>query len=162
MASKLLLIEDVDNLGRSGDVVSVKPGFARNWLLPRGFAVAANKQTLGMRDRLRKEREERAAVDKADAEKLAEQLAAVTLTTVVKVDQDGHMYGSVTVHEIADLLASQANIVVEKRAIVLKHPIKAIGVHQVPLKLKEGVVSSITVKVMEEGAQEAAETPAQK
>lgn len=159
MAAKLLLIEDVEDLGRSGDIVSVKPGFARNFLLPRGFAVVADKGALRMQARLKEEREKQAALDKAEAEKSAEQIVAVTLSTIVKVDQDGHMYGSVTAHDIADLLQSQANIVIEKRSIVLKHAIKAIGVHKINVKLKEGVTASLTLKVMSEEGQFADEEP---
>lgn len=160
MAAKLLLIEDVEDLGRSGDIVSVKPGFARNFLLPRGFAVVADKGALRMQARLKEEREKQAALDKAEAEKSAEQIAAVILSTIVKVDQDGHMYGSVTAHDIAELLQSQANIDLEKRAIVLKHPIKAVGVHKINVKLKEGVTTALTLKVMSEEGQFADEEPA--
>lgn len=160
MAAKLLLIEDVEDLGRSGDIVSVKPGFARNFLLPRGFAVVADKGALRMQARLQEEREKQAAQDKAEAEKAAEQIAGVTLSTIVKVDQDGHMYGSVSAHDVADLMQSQANITVEKRAIVLKHPIKALGVHKINVKLKEGVVATVTLKVMSEEGQFADEEPA--
>lgn len=161
MAAKLLLIEDVEDLGRSGEIVSVKPGFARNFLLPRGFAVIADKGTLRMQARLQKEREERAAVDKAEALKSAEELSGITLSTIVKVDHEGHMYGSVTAHDIVELLQSQANIAIEKRAITLKHPIKEVGVHTIHVKLKEGVTSTLTLKVMSEEEQTAAEAPAE-
>lgn len=160
MASKLLLIEDVEDLGRSGDVVNVKPGFARNFLLPRGFAVVADKNTLRMQARLKEEREKQAAVDRAEAEQAAAQLSDVVISAIVKVDQDGHMYGSVTAHEIADLLQTQANISLEKRCIVLKHPIKATGVHKINVKLKEGVMSSLTLKIISEDDQNVADTAA--
>ncbi|HEV8052587.1 MAG TPA: 50S ribosomal protein L9 [Parachlamydiaceae bacterium] len=160
MAAKLLLIEDVEDLGRSGDIVSVKPGFARNFLLPRGFAVVADKGALRMQARLQEEREKQAALDKADAEKSAEQITAVTLSTIVKVDQDGHMYGSVSAHDVAELAQSQANVTIEKRLIVLKHPIKALGVHKIVVKLKEGVTATLTLKVMSEEGQFADEEPA--
>lgn len=160
MAAKLLLIEDVQDLGRSGDIVTVKPGYARNFLLPRGVAVVADKGALRMQARLKEEREKKAALDKAEAEKTAGQIAEVTLSTIVKVDQDGHMYGSVSAHDIADLLLSQAGMEIEKRAIALKHPIKALGIHKVNVKLKEGVTASLTIKVMSEEGQFADEEPA--
>lgn len=160
MAAKLLLIKDVEDLGRSGDVVSVKPGFARNFLLPRGFAVVADKGALRMQARLKEARDTQSAQDKAEAEKSAEQISVVTLSTIVKVDQDGHMYGSVSAHDIAELLQSQANLTIEKRSIVLKHPIKALGVHKINVKLKEGVTSVFTLKVMSEEGQFADEEPA--
>jgi large subunit ribosomal protein L9 len=160
MASKLLLIEDVEHLGRSGDVVNVKPGFARNFLLPRGSAVVADKNTLRMQARLKEAREQKAAIDRAEAEQSAEQISGIVLSAIVKVDQDGHMYGSVTAHDVADLLQTQANITLEKRSIALKHPIKAVGVHKINVKLKEGVVSSLTLKVISEDDQTAGDAPA--
>lgn len=158
MAAKLLLIEDVEDLGRSGDLVSVKPGFARNFLLPRGFAVVADKGTLRMQARLKEEREKQAIVDRQESEKIAAGINDVVLTKVVKVDQEGHMYGSVSNHDVADLLQAQ-NIVLEKRSIALKHPIKETGVHKITVKLKEGVTATITLKVISEQDQLTEETP---
>lgn len=160
MAAKLLLIEDVEDLGRSGDIVSVKPGFARNFLLPRGMAVVADKGALRMQARLQEARVQKAAEDKAEAEKTAAQIEGITLSRVVKVDHEGHMYGSVSAHDIAELLVAHSNIELEKRLIGLKHPIKTLGVHKIAVKLKEGVVAHITLKVMSEEEQAAEEVPA--
>ncbi|MBS4168340.1 50S ribosomal protein L9 [Parachlamydia sp. AcF125] len=158
MAHKLLLIEDVENLGRSGDLVSVKPGYARNFLLPQGVAVLADKRALRMRARLQEEREKKAAIDKSESEKIAAQLAGVTLTSIVKVDHEGHMYGSVSITDIVHLLSAEHQIELEKRSVGLKHPIKALGVYTLPVKLKEGVTGSFTLKVIsEEASQQAAE-----
>lgn len=153
MATKLLLLEDVEALGRSGDIVNVKPGYARNFLMPQGFAVTADKAALRRQARLQEERRKRAIVDKQEAEKTASQLENLTLSTIVKVDHEGHMYGSVSALDIAHLMREQANIELEKRAIALKHPIKEVGVFPILIKLKEGVTSQITLKVIpEEGA----------
>lgn len=150
MATKLLLIDDVEDLGRSGDIVNVKPGYARNFLLPRGAAVIADRNALRRQARLQEERLKKAAADKQEAEKQAEVMANVTIETIVKVDHDGHMYGSVTTADIVHLLQEQASIGVDKRSVQLKHPIKEIGVHTIALKLKEGVVSSFTLKIVPE------------
>lgn len=150
MATKLLLIEDVEDLGRSGDIVNVKPGFARNYLLPNGVAVIADRNALRRQARLQEERMKKAAADKKEAEKQAEAIVNVTIETTVKVDHEGHMYGSVSAADIAHLLQEQASIGVEKRAIQLKHPIKEVGVHTIHLKLKEGVASSFTLKIIPE------------
>lgn len=150
MATKLLLIEDVEDLGRSGDIVSVRPGFSRNYLLPQGFAVVADKNALRMQARLQEERKKQAILDKQEADATASALQDVTLTTIVKVDQEGHMYGSVSAHDVVNLLQAQANIPLEKRAVVLKHAIKEIGAHQITIKLKEGVTASITLNVESE------------
>ena len=146
MKNQLLLIDDVDQLGRSGDVVSVKPGYARNFLLPKKKAVVADKHTLRMQVRLKEERAKRAAVDKVESESLAERINGMTLTIEVKVDPEGHMYGSVAANDIVRLFAEQG-IELERRNVVLLQPIKQLGEYPVVLKLKEGVPAQITLKV---------------
>lgn len=150
MATKLLLLEDVEALGRSGEVVSVKPGYARNYLLPQGLAVTADKQALRQQDRLKEERQKKAVADKQESDKVAASLEGITLTTVVKVDHEGHMYGSVTAHEIAHLLQEQQRMELDKKTIQLKHPIKTTGIHVIHVRLKEGVTASFNLKVMSE------------
>lgn len=147
MPNKLLLIDDVESLGRSGDIVSVKPGYARNFLLPMGFAVVANKATLKMQARLQEERLQKAIQDKQESTELAARLEGQVLSTIVKVDHEGHMYGSVSSGDIVHLLQQQLSLDLEKRAIQLKHAIKEIGVHQIHVKLKEGVTASFSLKV---------------
>lgn len=160
MASKLLLIEDVEDLGRSGDVVTVRPGFARNFLLPRGLAVVADKGAIRMQARLQEQRRQKAAEDKKEAESLAAQLSDITLTKVVKVDHEGHMYGSVTAQDIIHLVHDQAKISLEKRSLQVKQPFKEIGVHKVNVKLKEGVTTSFTLKIISEADKESSEAEA--
>ncbi|ADI38185.1 50S ribosomal protein L9 [Waddlia chondrophila 2032/99] len=156
MATQLLLIEDVEDLGRSGDVVSVKPGYARNFILPKGLGIIADKNALRMQARLQEERQKRAAEDRSEAEALAKVIEGATLTAVVKVDAEGHMYGSVASLDIVHLMQEQKSILIEKKNVQLKHPIKTTGVHQIPLRLKEGVEASFTLKVIsEEGEQTA-------
>ncbi len=147
MANKLLLLEDVEALGRSGDIVGVKPGYARNFLLPQGLAVVADKRALRMQARLQEERKKRAIVDRKESEELATKLEGQNLTTIVKVDHDGHMYGSVNASDVADLLAQQMSIHLEKRAIQLKQSIKATGTHTIHVKLKEGVQSTFSLTI---------------
>lgn len=154
MATQLLLIEDVEDLGRSGDVVSVKPGYARNFILPKGLGIIADKNALRMQARLQEERQKRAAEDRSEAEALAKVIEGATLTAVVKVDAEGHMYGSVASLDIVHLMQEQKSLLIEKKNVQLKHPIKTTGVHQIPLRLKEGVEASFTLKVIsEEGEQ---------
>ena len=147
MANKLLLVQDVEHLGRSGDLVSVKQGFARNFLLPNGLAVIADKSTLRMQARLKEEREKKAAVDRQEAEKTAAAIDGIVLLKVVKVDHEGNMYGSVTAHDVAELLTASSNIAFEKRSLGMKHAIKQTGVHKITVKLNEGVTASISLKV---------------
>jgi large subunit ribosomal protein L9 len=150
MATKLLLLEDVEALGRSGEIVNVKPGFARNFLLPQGFAVIADKRALRQQEKLREERQKKAVADKNESDQVAAKIEGITLTTVVKVDHDGHMYGSVTPHEIISLLQEQQKIELEKKNIPMKHAIKTTGAHVIHVKLKEGVEASFNLKVMSE------------
>lgn len=153
-ATKLLLVKDVEDLGRSGEIVSVKPGYARNKLLPCGSAVVADKKALRMQARLQEERAKKAIADKADAEALKEKIEAIEgLTTVVKVDHEGHMYGSVTALEVAQLLEQQVSIHVEKRCVQLKHPIKETGEFTIHLKLNEGVATQVKLTIEPEQAQ---------
>lgn len=151
MATKLLLVEDVEDLGRSGDIVSVKPGYARNYLLPQKYALVADKRSLQLQARLQEERKKRALEDKQESEKLAEQLTSIALTIHVKVDHEGKMYGSVTVLDIVELLAQQ-NVNVEKRSVQLKHAVKTVGEHTIPLRLKEGVTGQVVLNVLPENA----------
>lgn len=147
-ATKLLLVKDVEDLGRSGQIVSVKPGYARNKLLPSGLAVLADKKALRMQARLQEQRSQKALADKADSEQLKTKLEEfATLTKIVKVDHEGNMYGSVTAHDIVTLLQEQASIEVEKRFVQLKHPLKKTGSFDIHLKLNEGVTADIKLNI---------------
>jgi|SRR3989338_91183 len=144
--NQLLLLEDVDGLGRCGDVVSAKPGFIRNYLLPREMAVYANKHTLRMRSKLQEERAKRAIHDKKEAEELALRINEMKLELEVKVDPDGHMYGSVSSLDLVHLLEKEG-IAVERKNFLLPHAIKTLGEHPIPLRLKEGVPATFILKI---------------
>lgn len=159
MATKLLLIEDVEDLGRSGDIVSVKPGYARNRLIPMGAAVVADKNAIKRQARLQEERLKKAAEDKKQSEGLAQAIEGKTVTTSVKVDHEGHMYGSVSIADIVHLVQDQLSMALEKRWVQLKHPIKKTGTYNVIVKLPEGVTAGFHVKVSAEGAENELETP---
>ncbi|MGA8165334.1 MAG: 50S ribosomal protein L9 [Waddliaceae bacterium] len=150
MAQKLLLVKDVKDLGRSGDIVKVKPGYARNYLLPKGLAMIASKHALRLQERLQEDRLKKAAQDRKEAEVLAERLKEVTLESVVKIDQEGHMYGSVSLLDVVRLLQEQQQIVIDKHSVQLKHPIKTIGIHTIEFKLDEDVTAAVRIKVMSE------------
>lgn len=147
---KLLLLKDVGVLGRQGDVVTVKPGFARNFLLPQGFALRADRNALRRVEALQAERKLIAAADLKASEAMAVRLKDVVVETEVKVDQDGHMYGSVSIADLLHLLADQQKIELQKHDIQLKHPIKKLGEHTISVKLKEGVEASFVVRVVSE------------
>lgn len=149
MRNQLLLLEDVEDLGRSGELVTVKPGYSRNFLIPQKKAVVADKFTLRMQAKLQEERSRRAAVDKKESEEIAQKIQGITLDIEVKVDPDGHMYGSVTALDIVRLFETQG-IHIERKGVLLLHPIKTLGFHSVQLKLKEGVPVQVTLNVLTE------------
>lgn len=162
MATRLLLLKDVDTLGRSGDIVNVRPGYARNFLLPQGMAVIASAGTLRMQENLQKKRQEQASADRQESEQLAARIEEAIITKVVKVDPEGHMYGSVTVADIQELLQQETGIELERRVFQVKHAIKSTGVHQILVRLKEGVTATFNLKVMsEEGHRASLESEAE-
>lgn len=151
MAIKLLLVQDVEDLGRSGDVVNVREGYARNYILPKRLGVIADNNALRRQEALQEARKQQAVTDKAGADALAKTLEAIVLEAEVKVDPEGHMYGSVSQQDIIKLIQDQKNLTVEKRYIVMKHPIKEVGIHRIEFKLKEGVTAFCTLKIAPEG-----------
>lgn len=153
MMTKVLLIEDVDDLGRKGEVFSVKPGFAFNYLLPQKFAIIADKASLRKQARLQEERKQKAIHDRQESETMASQLNGESIETTVKVDHEGHMYGSVSVLDIIHLIKLKTGIDLDKRMVQLAHPLKEVGVFPISLRMKEGVEASITLKIIPEEIQ---------
>lgn len=154
MKQQYLLIADVEDIGRSGEVISAKAGFARNFLLPQQKAVLASEHTLRMQKRLQEERSKQADVDRKEAEALAGKLNGLTLKITVKVDPEGNMYGSVGPTDIIELFGKEG-YTMDRRNIGINKPIKVIGKHPMTLKLKEGVTVAYTLHI--EGVQANAE-----
>lgn len=152
MKQQYLLIEDVEDVGRSGELIFAKPGFARNYLLPQEKAVPASAHTLRMQAQLQAERAEKAAVERKNAENLAAKIQGMALTITVKVDPEANMYGSVGPSDIIELFAKEG-IEVDRRSIGLTKPIKVVGAHPLTLKLKEGVTCGYTLHIIGELAQ---------
>lgn len=146
MQYQVLLLEDISDVARKGEIIKVKPGFARNYLLPQKKATLVDKRTIRFQERLREERAKQAAEDKKASEKIASDLKGQSFKTVVKVDPDGNMYGSVTAADIAKLL-KENGFSVSKKCVILAHPIKTLGNHEVELHLKEGVFVSFQLTV---------------
>ncbi|QVE49348.1 50S ribosomal protein L9 [Chlamydia crocodili] len=152
MKQQLLLLEDVDGLGRSGDIVTARPGYIRNYLMPKRKAVIAGAGTLRLQAKLKEERLLRAAEDRAESEKLAEALRDVTLEFQVRVDPDNNMYGSVTISDIIDEAAKKNIILTRKNFPHSHYAIKNLGKKSVPLKLKEDVTATLFVEVSSESS----------
>lgn len=151
MATNWLLLEDVIGAGRKGEIVTrIKPGYARNYLEPKGFIIRADKHTVKLQEKLQEERKVRAEQDKQQALKFAETLKDVTLEITVKCDKSGHLYGSVSTQDIANLLHDKTSITLNKRNVQLRRPIKQAGTYQVDLSLDEGVLAQVTLNVLSE------------
>lgn len=146
---EIILRQAVENLGKPGDVVKVKPGYARNYLLPRGLAYEA---TPGNLKRIQQERDRLEAAEnerRSQAQSVAEKLEQVSLTFSARVGEEGKLFGSVTAADIAQQLEGQG-FHVEKRQIDLHESIKALGVYRIPIRLHADVKPEVRVWVIKQ------------
>jgi len=148
---KLILREDVENLGKGGELVEVKAGYGRNFLLPRGLAVLANPKNVRELDHQKKMAEAKAAKLKASAEAVSRRLADTPIVLKRKVGEQDKLYGSVTALDIVEALAARG-LQLDRRTIDLAEPIKAVGDFEVPVKLHREVVGKAKVKVEAEAS----------
>lgn len=145
---KVILTQDVKNLGKKNTLVNVSDGYARNFLIPKGLAVEATASAVNemkLKENAEKTRKEN---ERANARKLAEKLKGITVTFVTKSGDNGKLFGSITAKDIADKLEKEHNVQVDKKKIMLPDVIKSLGVYDVELKLHAGVSSNIKVKVI--------------
>ena len=143
---KVILIQDVENLGKVGQSVNVKAGYARNYLVPKKLALFATDQNMKSIETMIKQQEIKQAKERSNLESLAKILNKLTLKFKLKAGEEGKLFGSVTSQMISDELANQ-KLDVNKREIVLDDPIKELGSHKVSVELGEGITASIKVKV---------------
>jgi large subunit ribosomal protein L9 len=143
---EVILREDVPHLGTIGDIVKVRPGYARNYLLPRGLAAIADQRNLGALEHERRLVEEKRRRALTTAETLAQKLAAVRIVITARAGDEGKLFGSVTNIDIERALSEQG-LTVDRRRIRLDEPIKTLGEHKVPLTLTAGVPCEVTVTV---------------
>ena len=146
---KVILREDIDGLGKSGELVTVKDGFGRNFLLPRKKAVLANEQNIRQLEHEKGVISARNAKLKGAAEEQAKKLGAVKVTIKRKVGEQDKLFGSVTALDIAEALSAQGQQV-DRRGLHLPEPIKTVGNHEVELRLHRDVVAKIKVDVVAE------------
>ncbi len=152
---ELLLKENVEHLGLRGDIVKVRAGYGRNYLIPKGLALMATRANVKLIERERQRLVKLAEAELAAAQSLGEKLSGATLTFQRKAGENGTLYGSVTSMDIAEALAAQ-QLEVDRRRIALKETIKALGEYEVPVKLHRDVVASVKVIVVSEAAAPAA------
>lgn len=146
---QIILQEDVDKLGNRGQVVEVKAGYARNFLLPRKLAIEATAGNMKRLEKMRTAFAKKEAVEQGDAEKLAELLNSVSIEIARKTGENDQLFGSVTSADVAESLAAQG-YTIDKRKVVLANPIKQIGEYQVPIKLHREIAGTIKLTVKKE------------
>lgn len=147
---KVILRQNVPTLGNEGDIVGVKPGYARNYLLPKGLAFEATASAMKQIEEDRRRAESRAKKDYLEARRRAAQLEGVSLTFHARAGEEGKLFGSITPADIADRLNEQPGVdfEVDRHKIVLDEPIKALGVFSVPVRLHHDVQPEVKVWVI--------------
>jgi large subunit ribosomal protein L9 len=149
---KVILTEEIRGLGSRGDIVNVKDGYARNFLLPKNLAREATAGNLKSIEQERKKWALLAEQEKVTAQKAADSVKGTKVTIQKRVGENGHLFGSVTANEIADALEARG-IPVDKRRIELGHPIKSAGLHDVDVRLHREVTAHIQVEVVPLGVE---------
>ncbi len=152
---KVILQETMDGVGHLGDLLDVRDGFARNFLLPRKKAVLADSRSIKAFEHVKRVAAEKAKKEKLEIEAHAKNVSAVTLTIEAQVGKDDKMFGSVTSKDLAEALAAQG-FTIDRRKIQLAQPIKEVGTVTVPIKMPREVTATITVRVVKKQEPEAA------
>jgi large subunit ribosomal protein L9 len=145
---RVVLRSDIDNLGNRGDIREVADGYARNYLLPRNFAIVAGDGVEAQATAMRRARDRRDARDREAAENVARQLVPVVVKVPARAGAEGKLYGSVTSTDVVGAVAEQTGIELDRRRLHLDDPIRTLGVHEVPVKLHADVEFRITVDVV--------------
>ena len=146
---KIILKQDFESLGKTGEIVNVKDGYARNYLIPKNIAALATAKNMQILEQEKKMSVFRQEKDKHVAEALAEELQKISITAAVAVGEEDKVFGSVTAQNISDLLAEKGHDI-DKRKILLPEPIKALGVYTVPIKLHSDVEAKVRIWVVKE------------
>ena len=146
---KVILLQDIKNVGKKDEIINRSDGYARNYLFPKKLAVEATKDNLNQlkarQDTAKRKKEQ----EKEEAKQLAEKLKKITLSIQVKAGENGKIFGGVTAKEIAENLKEQQNIEIDKKKIIVKETIKALGNYSVEIKLYEGISANLAVSVRE-------------
>jgi large subunit ribosomal protein L9 len=145
---KIILTQEVDGLGAAGDVVEVKNGYGRNFLLPQGFAIRWTRGAQSQADSIKNARSARAVRDEAHAAEIKSKLEKAPVDVKVKAGQGGRLFGAVTVGDVAEALGEVAGESIDKRTIVLGGAIKTLGAHQVSIKLHDEVSAAVALNVI--------------
>jgi large subunit ribosomal protein L9 len=144
---KVILQKTVERLGDPGDVADVADGYARNFLIPRGLAIRAEKGAVRHAESLKRAHESRTKARKGEFEALAAQLIRAPVVVTARVGEEGRLFGSVTANDIAEALSAQAGVPVDRRDVHLEEPIRSVGTHEVTVHLHPEVDPVVTVDV---------------
>jgi large subunit ribosomal protein L9 len=145
---KIILRADVSNVGKKGDVVDVSEGYARNYLVAKGLGLKATDGAVAQAAAMRRSRDLKDARDREAAEKLARALVPVVIRIPAKAGSEGRLFGSVTANDIVVAVQTQTGASLDRRRLHLDDPIKALGVHEVPVRLHPEVEFRVTVEVV--------------
>lgn len=144
---KVILRQDIDGVGRRGDIVSVADGHGRNYLLPRGMAIVASEGAVNQANAMRRARDLREASDRAAAQTVAEALTAKPITVKAKAGNEGRLFGSVTTADVAAAINAQAGVSLDRKKIVSK-PIRTTGSHNVQVRLHADVECTVKLNIV--------------
>jgi len=144
---EIILLDKIDNLGNVGDVVKVKPGYARNYLFPKGLAVRSSKRNIAFVEEKRKNIELKIAKEEQASQAIFDSLKNVEILMEVEVGENDKLFGSVTTMDLQKALNDQ-NIEIEKQDILLDNPIKSLGVYDIPIKVTSSLKQNIKVNVV--------------
>lgn len=144
---KVLLLQDVKGLGKKGDICEVKDGYGRNFLVGKGLADFATNEVINRYKATQKKVAEMAAEEKSLMEMTAKKISEIAVKIIQKVGANGSLYGAITKEDIAEALAKEHRIEIDKKTIELKSPIKSTGIYEVEIKLGHGIHATLKVDV---------------
>lgn len=147
MSTRVILRTDLSGVGKRGDIVEVADGYARNYLMPKGFALAASDGAVNQAKAMRRARDLRDAADRESAQSIASALVARTIVIPMKAGSEGRLFGSVTTGDIAQAIHTQANISIDRKKLHVE-PIKVLGTYSVSVKLHSDVEFPVNVDVV--------------
>jgi large subunit ribosomal protein L9 len=145
---RVVLRSDIDKVGKRGDIIDVADGYARNYLLPKGHAIAATKGVTAQANAMRRARDLKDAKDRESAEMVARTLVPLVLRIPARAGSGGRLFGSVTSTDVVDAVANQTKVILDRRRLHLDEPIKTLGMHDIPVKLHADVEFRVTVEVV--------------
>lgn len=147
---KVVLRDDVENVGRKGDLIEVTDGYARNYLVPRGLAIKATKGVVQQGEAMRRNRQARDGRDREAAQALADQLTGRRIEVRARAGEEGRLFGSVTAADVVDAVRAQTGVELDRRKTQLAEPLKELGPAEIPVKLHSDVEVTLTVDVVPE------------